>query len=79
MDNANQVPVSETAARRMGPTKVRRGRPCKDSARDDDVVQEPAVEATVADETATVETVRRARSLLLATLRIWELKQGIRE
>jgi hypothetical protein len=77
MDNANQVPVSETAARRMGSTKARGGLPCKQSAHDENVVQEPAAEATVADDTAGVETVTRARSLLLATLRVWELKQGI--
>jgi hypothetical protein len=79
MNNANHVPVSETAAGRMGPTKARRGRSCKDSAQDENVVQKPAAEATVTDETAAVETVTRARSLLLATLRVWELKQGIGE
>ena len=77
MDNANDIPVSETAARRMGSTKARGGRPCKNSAHDETIVQEPAAEAKAVDKTAAVETVTRARSLLLATLRVWELKQGI--
>ena len=76
MDNANDVPVSETAARRMG-SKTRRSRPCKNTAHNENIVQEPAVEVTAADETVAVETVTRARSLLRATLRVWELKQGI--
>ena len=76
MDNANDVPVSEMAARRMG-SKARRSRPCKNTAHNENIVQKPAVEATAADETAAVETLTRARGLLRATLRVWELKQGI--
>lgn len=71
MDNANDAPVSETAARRMR-SKARRSRLCKDSAHNENIVREPAAEAKAA-----VETVTRARSLLRATLRVWELKQGI--
>ena len=90
MNNAGHVPVSETAARRVGSTKGRRGRPRKNgapknnphenavqkanSARDETVAQEPAADETVAD-----ETVARARGLLAATLRVWELKHRIGE
>ena len=90
MNNAGHVPVSETAARRVGSTKARRGRPRKNgapknnprenavrqanSARDETVAQKPAADETVAD-----ETVARARGLLAATLRVWELKHRISE
>src|ERR1700730_17043477 len=74
MDNANDIPVSETAARRMG-SKARRSRLCKDSAHNENIGQEPVVELTAADKTAAVESVTRARSLLRATLRVWELKE----
>jgi hypothetical protein len=90
MNNAGHVPVSETAARRVGSTKARRGRPRKNSARkisvhenvvqkpdttqDETVAQEPAADETVADERIT-----RAKGLLAATLRVWELKHRISE
>ena len=78
MDNANHVPQSETAARRVGSTKARRGRPRKKHAQEN-VVPEPAAVETVADETVADETVPRERSLLRATLRVWELKHRTSE
>jgi hypothetical protein len=105
MDNVGHLP----AARRVGSTKARRGRPPEDCARDENVVQEPPAVETAAAKTAAVETaavgtaavgtvaietvaveagavepvadetVTRERSLLLATLRVWELKHGISE
>ena len=94
MDNVGHLPQSETVARHVESTQARRGRPGKDCARTENVVQEAAALVTVAAETIAVEavtdetvpveavadeTATRKRSLLLATLRVWELKHGIRE
>ena len=89
MDNVSHVPQSETAERCVGSSKPRRGRSDKDCARDENVVQELAAVDTaavqaIAAKTVSVEavddkTVTRESSLLLATLRVWELKQGISE
>jgi len=79
MDNVGHVPQSETAARRVGSTKkARRGRPRKKSAQEN-VVQKPAAVETVTAETVVDETVTRGRSLLRATLRVWELKHRVSE
>ena len=64
MNNAGHLPMSETA-RRAGKTKARRGRPRKNTA--ETVVREPAA----------VGTLTRTKSLLLAALRVWELKHRI--
>ena len=64
MNNAGHLPMSEKA-RRAGKTKARRGRPRKNAA--DTVVREPAA----------VGTLTRTKSLLLAALRVWELKHRI--
>src|SRR5438552_14093089 len=64
MNNVGHLPLSETAARRSGSTKARRGRPRKNNAHAN-VVREPAA----------VGTLPRTKSLLLAALRVWELKQ----
>ena len=90
MNNGGHVPVSETATRRVGSTKARRGRPRKNgtpknnprenavrqanSVRDESAAEKPAADETVGD-----ETVARARGLLAATLRVWELKHRINE
>ena len=63
MNNIGHLPLSETA-RRVGKTKARRGRPRKNSA-------ENAVQP------AAVGTLTRTKSLLLAALRVWELKHRI--
>ena len=55
-------------ARRAGKTKARRGRPRKNS-----------VEVSVPREQAAVGTLTRTKSLLLAALRVWELKHRISE
>jgi hypothetical protein len=67
MNNAGHLPISETA-RRAGKTKARRGRPRKNTM--------PAV---VEKELPAVGTLTRTKSLLLAALRVWELKHRINE
>ena len=83
MNNVGHDPLGEAAARRVGSTKARRGRPRKNTAQKH-VVQKPAAAEIVAEETAVEETivderVVRARGLLAATLRVWELKHRISE
>jgi hypothetical protein len=65
MNNAGHLPISETA-RRAGKTKARRGRPRKNS-----------VPAVAVKELPAVGTLTRTKSLLLAALRVWELKHRI--
>jgi hypothetical protein len=67
MNNAGHLPISETA-RRAGKTKARRGRPRKSSA--------PAIAEKASP---AVGTLTRTKSLLLAALRVWELKHRISE
>jgi hypothetical protein len=67
MNNIGHLPLSETA-RGAGKTKARRGRPRKINATAN-VVREPAA----------VGTLTRTKSLLLAALRVWELKHRIGE
>src|SRR5438874_12788103 len=64
MNNISHLPLSEKT-RRVGRTKARRGRPRT-------VVQEKGVR-----EPAAVGTLTRTKSLLLAALRVWELKHRI--
>ena len=66
MSSAGHPPVSETTACHAGPTKARRGRPRKKT------VQESGVR-----EPSAVGTLTRTKSLLLAALRVWELKHRI--
>jgi hypothetical protein len=65
MNNAGHLPMSEKA-RRVGKTKARRGRPRKSKVQDNG-----------AREPAAVGTLTRTKSLLLAALRVWELKHRI--
>jgi hypothetical protein len=65
MNNGGHLPISETA-RRAGKAKARRGRPRKNNVRDNGVKELPAV-----------GTLSRTKSLLLAALRVWELKHRI--
>ena len=65
-EQRRHLPLSETAARRVRSTKARRGRPRKNNAHDNGV-REPAA----------VGTLTRTKSLLLAALRVWELKHRI--
>ena len=65
MNNAGHLPISETA-RRAGKTKAKRGRPRKSQ-------NAQAVER----ELPAVGTLTRTKSLLLAALRVWELKHRI--
>jgi hypothetical protein len=66
MNNAGHLPISETA-RRAGKSKAKRGRPRK-PVRANEERQLPAV-----------GTLSRTKSLLLAALRVWELKHRISE
>jgi hypothetical protein len=63
MNNIGHLPLSEKT-RGAGRTKARRGRPRK--------IQENGVR-----EPAAVGTLTRTKSLLLAALRVWELKHRI--
>ena len=65
MNNGGHLPISETA-RRVGKTKARRGRPRKVVNRDSASRELPAA-----------GTLTRTKSLLLAALRVWELKHRI--
>ena len=65
MNNAGHLPISESA-RRVGKTKARRGRPRKNGAATAPQRELPAV-----------GTLTRTKSLLLAALRVWELKHRI--
>ena len=67
MNNAGHLPMSEKA-RRVGKTKARRGRPRKSNTQENGVRELPAV-----------GTLSRTKSLLLAALRVWELKHRISE
>jgi hypothetical protein len=67
MNNAGHLPISETA-RRAGKTKARRGRPRKNTVQQSSPREQPAV-----------GTLTRTKSLLLAALRVWELKHRISE
>jgi hypothetical protein len=65
MNNGGHLPISETA-RRAGKNKARRGRPRKVAGRNSEVRELPAA-----------GTLTRTKSLLLAALRVWELKHRI--
>lgn len=65
MNNAGHLPISETA-RRAGKPKARRGRPRKNTVPESGPREQPAV-----------GTLTRTKSLLLAALRVWELKHRI--
>ncbi len=68
MNSAGHLPVSEKTARRVRSTKARRGRPRKSNHNaPNNGVREPAA----------VGTLTRTKSLLLAALRVWELKNRI--
>jgi hypothetical protein len=67
MNNIGHLPRSEKASR-PATTKARRGRPRKVDA-PAGAVREPAA----------VGTLTRTKSLLLAALRVWELKHRISE
>ncbi|MBA3273810.1 MAG: hypothetical protein H0T11_08070 [Chthoniobacterales bacterium] len=66
MNSSGHLPASDSAVRPLG-TGKRRGRPRKTSTSSASV-QPPA-------EMAAVGTLTRTKSLLLAALRVWELKQ----
>lgn len=67
MNNSGHLPLSETT-RAVGSRKARRGRPRKNNGPDSGVRDLPAV-----------GTLSRTKSLLLAALRVWELKHRISE
>ena len=67
MNSSGHLPVSDSAARPNGKAK-RRGRPRK-------AVAARANGEPIEREPAAVGTLTRTKSLLLAALRVWELKQ----
>lgn len=69
MNNAGNLPLSESAARRVKKPAKRRGRPRKNAA----------ASAQVERSLPAAGTLMRTKSLLLAALRVWELKHRISE
>ena len=67
MNSTGHLPVSDAAVRPLGKAK-RRGRPRKRAAA-------PRSAAPVEKEYAAAGTLTRTKSLLLAALKVWELKQ----
>ncbi len=68
MDTSGHLPVSETAAKR-----VRKGRaPAPKNS-----VRRPKRTAEKTSNLPSVGTLARTKSLLLAALRVWELKQRV--
>ena len=65
MNNAGHLPISETA-RRSVKARAKRGRPRKNNGRENGQRELPAA-----------GTLTRTKSLLLAALRVWELKHRI--
>jgi hypothetical protein len=69
MNNAGNLPFSESAARRVQRTTKRpRGRPRKSAS---------TPNAAGTSDLPAVGTLSRTKSLLLAALRVWELKQRV--
>ena len=68
MNNAGHLPISEKTVRRTVKGKARRGRPRKNTTA-----------VTGEKELPAVGTLTRTKSLLLAALRVWELKHRISE
>ena len=66
MNSTGHLPLSDSAIRPLG--KAKRGRPRKRAA-----IVTPAAPAV--REPAAVGTLTRTKSLLLAALKVWELKQ----
>lgn len=64
MNSSGHLPVSDAAVRPLG--KAKRGRPRKQIA---------ALAPAPQREPAAVGTLTRTKSLLLAALKVWELKQ----
>ena len=65
MNSTGHLPLSDSAVRPLG--KAKRGRPRKSAA--------IVAAAPVVREPAAVGTLTRTKSLLLAALKVWELKQ----
>ena len=71
MDTSGHLPVSESATPRGGRAKAQRRSRTKTRAATRPAAKERPL--------AAVGTLSRTKSLLLAALRVWELKQRIRE
>jgi hypothetical protein len=69
--NSGHLPVSESTARRAPKAKQQRSRPRKRNA--------SSAQPNGEREMAAVGTLTRTKSLLLAALRVWELKHRIGE
>ena len=82
MNNAHHAPVRAKRARRVRSTKARPGRPRKSSAHKNNVHKNNVQHENVGQKLAPDETderITRAKGLLAATLRVWELKHRINE
>ncbi len=72
MSGSGHLPVSESAARRVRNSKAKRkGRPKSKATANAHANSEP--------EMAAVGSLTRTKALLLAALRVWELKHRIRD
>jgi hypothetical protein len=72
MNSSGQFSMSDLTARRGRKSKARRrGRPRKQSANNDHTNDEPEIAAP--------GSLTRTKTLLLAALRVWELKQRVRD
>ena len=70
--NSGHLPVSESAARGTRKPKARRGRPrAKNGSRSNGHHAEPQL--------AAAGSLTRTKALLLAALRVWELKHRVNE
>ncbi len=87
MKNGGHASVNETAPRRTGATKARRARSRKNGRSKThghhnsapNAQNQNAPQQATTDEHVSEETVARAKGLLAATLRVWELKHRIHD
>jgi hypothetical protein len=68
-NGGGHLPVSEKAARRVSKSKARKGRPRKNASS----------QANSTPHLAAAGSLTRTKALLLAALRVWELKHRIGE
>jgi hypothetical protein len=71
MNSSTHLPVSESAARRVRHTKARRKAKGK--------TKSATGQANGVHEPAAAGSLTRTKALLLAALRVWELKHRVRE
>ena len=72
MDSSGHLPISESAARYVRNSKTRRKRPTRPK-------NAATVQSSNKREPAAVGSLTRTKALLLAALRVWELKYRMRK